>query len=208
MADNGFCALLRQYLQVLTYSQNPLDVRKYLVRLQPLCLNFQCSKWSRPDPCLSLDQTSFYAHSGHRWAPQPFFTRSTFIWLALVVSYGTKELIILNVIKSDQMSLQFWTNRLITGPSVRIDSKRPEKGLRGWAVPIHVVIVCQLKLHLHCLIICHLQMLPYLSDIQSVPKKRTFRMLLEPQCSSTGSITSSWHPLCLEINFLFVSYKD
>ena len=39
------------------------------------------------------------------WAPQPFFTRSTFIWLALAVSYGTKELIILNVIKSDQMSL-------------------------------------------------------------------------------------------------------
>ena len=34
--------------------------------------------------------------------------------------------------------------------------------------------------------------------------KRTFRMLLEPQC--TGSITSSRHPLCLEINFLVVSY--
>ena len=36
------------------------------------------------------------------------------------------------------------------------------------------------------------------------PKKRTFRMLLEPQC--TGSITTSRHPLCLEIVFLVVSY--
>ena len=35
-------------------------------------------------------------------------------------------------------------------------------------------------------------------------KKRTFRMLLKPQC--TGSITRSRHPLCLEINFLVVSY--
>ena len=41
-------------------------------------------------------------------------------------------------------------------------------------------------------------------DIQGVPKKRTFIMLLEPQC--TGSITSSRLPLCLEINFLVVSY--
>ena len=41
--------------------------------------------------------------------------------------------------------------------------------------------------------------------IQGVPKKRTFRMLLEPQC--TGSITSSRNPFCrLEINFLVVSY--
>ena len=40
--------------------------------------------------------------------------------------------------------------------------------------------------------------------IQGVPKKCTFRMLLEPQC--TGSITSSRHPLCLGINFLVVSY--
>ena len=37
-----------------------------------------------------------------------------------------------------------------------------------------------------------------------VPKKRTFRMLLEPRC--TGSITSSRHPLRLEINFLVFSY--
>ena len=36
------------------------------------------------------------------------------------------------------------------------------------------------------------------------PKKRTFTMLLEPQC--TGSIASSQHPLCLEINLLVVSY--
>ena len=35
------------------------------------------------------------------------------------------------------------------------------------------------------------------------PKKRTFRMLLEPQC--TGSNTSNRHPLCMEINFLVVS---
>ena len=35
-------------------------------------------------------------------------------------------------------------------------------------------------------------------------KKCTFRMLLEPQC--TGSITSSRHPFCLEINFLVVYY--
>ena len=41
--------------------------------------------------------------------------------------------------------------------------------------------------------------------LQSVPKKRTFRMLLEPQC--TGSITSSRPPLCLEINFSVVSYQ-
>ena len=40
--------------------------------------------------------------------------------------------------------------------------------------------------------------------VQGVPKKRTFRMLLEPQC--TGSITSSRHPLCLEIDYLVVSY--
>ena len=40
-------------------------------------------------------------------------------------------------------------------------------------------------------------------DIQGVPKKCTFRMLLEPEY--TGSITSSWHPLCLEMNFLVVS---
>ena len=39
--------------------------------------------------------------------------------------------------------------------------------------------------------------------VQGVSKKRTFRKLLEPQC--TGSITSSRHPLCLEINFLVVS---
>ena len=37
-----------------------------------------------------------------------------------------------------------------------------------------------------------------------VPKKRAFRMLLEPRC--TGSITSSRHPLRLEINFVAVSY--
>ena len=40
--------------------------------------------------------------------------------------------------------------------------------------------------------------------IQGVPKKRTFGILLEQQCS--GSITSSRHPLCLEINFFVVSY--
>ena len=38
----------------------------------------------------------------------------------------------------------------------------------------------------------------------SNPKKTTFRMLLEPQC--TGSIRSSQHPMCLEINFSLVSY--
>ena len=32
-----------------------------------------------------------------------------------------------------------------------------------------------------------------------LPKRRTFRMLLEPQC--TGSITRTRHSLCLEINF-------
>ena len=37
-----------------------------------------------------------------------------------------------------------------------------------------------------------------------VPKKRIFRMLLGPQC--TGSITIYRHPLCLEIDFLVVSY--
>ena len=36
------------------------------------------------------------------------------------------------------------------------------------------------------------------------PKKRTFRMLLEPQ--SAGSITIFRHRLCLEIDFLVVSY--
>ena len=36
------------------------------------------------------------------------------------------------------------------------------------------------------------------------PKKRTFKMPLEPQC--TGSIRSSQHPMCLEINFSVVSY--
>ena len=40
--------------------------------------------------------------------------------------------------------------------------------------------------------------------VQGVPKKRTFRMLLEPQC--TGSITICRQPLCLEIDFLVVSY--
>ena len=35
-------------------------------------------------------------------------------------------------------------------------------------------------------------------------KERTFRMLLEPQC--TGSITICRHPLCLEFDFLVVSY--
>ena len=35
-------------------------------------------------------------------------------------------------------------------------------------------------------------------------KKRAFRMLLEPQC--TGSITICQYPLCLEIDFLVVSY--
>ena len=44
------------------------------------------------------------------------------------------------------------------------------------------------------------------SNVQGVPKKRTFRMLWEPQCQCTGSITSNRHPLCLEINFLVVSY--
>ena len=39
--------------------------------------------------------------------------------------------------------------------------------------------------------------------LQGVPKKRTFTMLLEPQC--TGSITICRHPLCLEIDFLVVS---
>ena len=43
-----------------------------------------------------------------------------------------------------------------------------------------------------------------LHHIQGVPKKRTFRMVLEPQC--TGSITICWQPLCLEIDFLVVSY--
>ena len=59
---------------------------------------------------------------------------------------------------------------------------------------------------LHCAvcldIICHSNILDTL--IQGFPKKRTFRMLLEPLC--TGSITSGRHPLCLEINFLVVSY--
>ena len=39
--------------------------------------------------------------------------------------------------------------------------------------------------------------------MQGVPKKRTFRMLLEPHC--TDSITSSRHLLCLEINFSFLT---
>ena len=43
--------------------------------------------------------------------------------------------------------------------------------------------------------------------LQGVPRKKlSFRMLLELQC--TGSITCSWQPLCLEINFLVVSYLD
>ena len=36
------------------------------------------------------------------------------------------------------------------------------------------------------------------------PKKRIFRVLLEPEC--TGSITICRHPLCLEIDFLVISY--
>ena len=40
--------------------------------------------------------------------------------------------------------------------------------------------------------------------MQGVPKKCTFRMLLEPQC--IGSITICRHPLCLEIDFLVVTY--
>ena len=43
-------------------------------------------------------------------------------------------------------------------------------------------------------------------NVRCVPKKRTFRMLLEPQC--TGSITICRHLLCLEVDFLVVSYKD
>ena len=35
-------------------------------------------------------------------------------------------------------------------------------------------------------------------------KERTFRMLLKPQCA--GSITICRHPLCLEFDFLVVSY--
>ena len=38
--------------------------------------------------------------------------------------------------------------------------------------------------------------------LQGVPKKRTFRMLLKPQC--TGSIKSSRNPLCLAINWSFL----
>ena len=37
------------------------------------------------------------------------------------------------------------------------------------------------------------------------PKKRTFRILLEPQCS--GSITSSRHPLCLEFGSFLTKTK-
>ena len=38
------------------------------------------------------------------------------------------------------------------------------------------------------------------------PQKKHFRMLLEPHC--TGSITSSQHLLCLEINFLVGNQKN
>ena len=40
--------------------------------------------------------------------------------------------------------------------------------------------------------------------ITGCPKKRTFRMLLEPQY--TGSIRNRQHPMCLEIIFSVVSY--
>ena len=44
----------------------------------------------------------------------------------------------------------------------------------------------------------------YMSYTGCPKKKRTFRMLLEPQC--TGSITICRHTLCQEDDFLVVSY--
>ena len=44
----------------------------------------------------------------------------------------------------------------------------------------------------------------YVKLYRESQKKRTFRMLLEPQC--TGSIISSQHPIGLEMIFLVVFY--
>ena len=55
-----------------------------------------------------------------------------------------------------------------------------------------------LRLYLSCHIVVMIR------SPTECPKKRTFRIMLEPQC--TGSITICRHPLCLEIDFLVVSY--
>ena len=66
---------------------------------------------------------------------------------------------------------------------------------------LYLGITLQLEQILSCLWRSQLILqLIRLVNVQGVPKKRTFRMLLEPQC--TGLITSSRHPLCLGINFL------
>ena len=51
-----------------------------------------------------------------------------------------------------------------------------------------------------------LYVIPKDIQIQGVPKKSTFRMPFEPQC--TGSITSSRHPLCLESFWSFFPKTD
>ena len=57
---------------------------------------------------------------------------------------------------------------------------------------MYIVYVCDFTLHFEWYIII-------INYIQGIPKKRTFRMLLEPQCA--GSITSSRHPLVSENQF-------
>ena len=61
---------------------------------------------------------------------------------------------------------------------------------------------------LPCYLICTTVIAPLnvtkISVYTGCPKKRTFKMLLDPQC--TDSTTSGGRPLCLDVKFLVVSF--